>query len=199
MRNERTDWGNISRRLEEATAAIQKGFTPGDEDKKKILRKRAELLAHEPEKRKEGDCIEVVEFLLANEHYGIESLYIHEVYPLKDYTPLPGAPMFVLGLVNVRGRIVSVIDLKKFFDMPDKGISDLNKVIILHDTMMEFGILADSILGTRNIRLDEIQPPPPTLTGIREEFLRGVTQERAVVLDAKRLLTDKSIIVHEEV
>ncbi len=128
----------------------------------------------------------------------METSYIEEVWPLKDFTPLPGTPAFVLGIINVRGRIVSVVDIKKFFDMPEKGISDLNKVIIIHDDKMEFGILADEILGVRNIALSELSPPLPTLTGIRKDFLKGVTVERIVILDAARILADKNIVVHEE-
>jgi len=64
---------------------------------------------------------------------------------------------------------------------------------------MEFGILADSIIGVRNILLSEIQTSLPTLTGIREEYLKGVTKEREIILDAGKLLSDKSIIVNENV
>lgn len=167
--------------------------------KKRILKERAEALARSPDTRKEGEQIEVVEFLLSNEHYGIESHCIREVYPLKDYTPLPCTPSFVLGLLNMRGQIVSVINIKAFFDMPQKGLSDLNKVIIVRDEEMEFGILVDHVLGVRTIALREIQPPLPTLTGIREEFLMGVTADRMAILNARRLLADKNIVVHEEV
>jgi purine-binding chemotaxis protein CheW len=198
MSSEETSWSEIHSRIEAVNAAIEKGFSPSIEEKKKVLKARADLLALEPEKEREDEQIEVVEFLLLNEHYGIESHYIREVYPIKDFTPLPCTPPFVFGLINVRGQIISVIDIKKFFDMPEKGISDLNKVIIIHDEKMEFGILADSVAGVRKIAVSEIEPPLPTLTGIREEFLRGVTGERMVILDAKRLLTDKNIIVHEE-
>lgn len=201
------DWNEIHGRLKAVHALIGKGFSPGPEEKKKVLRARAELLAKEPEEREAGECIEVVEFLLAQEHYGIETRYVREVYPLRDYTPVPCTPSFVLGLINVRGQIISVIDIKKFFDMSEKGLSDLNKVIILRSDEpglskaggMEFGVLADAILGVRNIAVSEIQSSLPTLTGIREEFLRGVTGERTVVLDAEKLLADKNIIVHEEV
>jgi len=198
MSNGKTIRDEIHNRLKAADAAIEKGFSPGPEEKKKILKARADLLALEPEKEREDEQIEVVEFLLSNEHYGIESHYIREVYPIKDFTPLPCAPPFVFGLINVRGLIISVIDIKKFFEMPEKGISDLNKVIIIHDEKMEFGILADSIAGERKIAVSEIGPPLPTLTGIREEFLRGVTGEQMVILDAKRLLADRNIVVHEE-
>lgn len=169
-------------------------------DKKEILKARARALAQEPKERDTAEeYIEVVEFLLAHETYGIESLYVREVYPLKELTPLPCTPPFVLGIINVRRQILSLIDLKKFFDLPEKGLTDLNKVIIVRTDAMELGILADVILGTRSIPLKEIQPTLPTLTGIRAEYLRGVTKERLIILDAEKILSDRKIVVYEEV
>ncbi|EKD36602.1 MAG: hypothetical protein ACD_75C01444G0003, partial [uncultured bacterium] len=162
-------------------------------------RERAAALARREEKTTVEDGIEMVEFLLAREHYALESAYVREVYPLKDFTPLPSVPAFVLGLLNVRGRIISIIDLKKFFDMPDRGISDLNKVIIVHDRKMEFGILADAIVGVRTVSASDLARPLQTLAGIREEFLKGVTGDRLIVLDGARILADPHLVVHEEV
>jgi len=194
------DWSQVHRRIETAQVALEQGLTPTLEEKKKILKARTKALAQEP-KGKEGtaEYIEVVEFLLAYERYGIESSYVREVYPLTELTPLPCTPPFVLGIINVRGQILSVIDIKKFFDLPEKGLTNLNKAIILHNDNMELGILADVILGVRSIPHDEIQPSLPTLTGIREEYLKGVTRWRVVILDAEKLLSDKKIVVHEEV
>jgi purine-binding chemotaxis protein CheW len=146
-----------------------------------------------------GEHIEVVEFVLAHERYAIESDYVREVAPLENLTPLPCTPAFVLGIVNVRGEILSVIDLKKFFDLPEQGLTDLNKVIVLQSGNMLFGILADVIAGVRRIPLTGILPSLPTLTGVREEYLKGVTAERIVVLDAEKLLMDESIVVQEQV
>ncbi len=199
MSNRHTDWDEIHRRVAAVNAAIDSGWTPSPEDKRRILKDRAKILAREKDQVISETTIEIVEFLLAREHYGIESAWVREVYPLKDYTPLPGVPSFVLGLVNVRGRILSVVDIKQFFEMPDKGISDLNKIIIINDDTMEFGILADAIIGVRSIAVSEIHQPLPTLTGIREEFLKGMTGERLVVLDAVKILADRRIVVHEEV
>jgi len=168
------------------------------EEQRRILRERALALAREPEKEETAAGLEVVEFLLAYERYGIESSYIREVYPLKDITPLPGTPPFVLGIMNVRGKILSVIDLRKFFDLPQKGLTDLNRVIIVHDDFMEFGILADAILGVRMIPVRELQPSLPTLTEVRADYLKGVTEERLVVLDGGAILSDRRIVVHDE-
>lgn len=95
------------------------------EKKIKILKHRARMLSRKPEYIKENqDTIEVVEFVLAYENYAIESVYIGEVYPLKEFVTIPCTPDFVVGIINVRGRIISIIDLKKFFDLPEKGIAD---------------------------------------------------------------------------
>lgn len=192
------DWSAINRRLGAINAAIEKGFSPSIEEKKRILRARADLLAVQTAGDDYADAVEVVEFMLADEHYGIESAYVREVYPLKDLTPLPCTPPFVLGLISVRGRIVSVIDVRKFFDLPSKGISSLSTVIILEGRNMEFGILADSILGVRKIDPMGIEPSLPTLKGKREEYLRGITADRLVLLHAGKILTDKNIVVYEE-
>ncbi|MGH2568548.1 MAG: chemotaxis protein CheW [Bacteroidota bacterium] len=194
------DWDEIHHRLQRFQSALEHGRELTPERRKEILRARARALAQELKKEEtEEDFLEIVEFQLASERYGIESSYVREVYPLKELTPVPCVPPFVLGLINVRGRILSVLDIKKFFDLPEKGLTDLNKVILLHSANMEFGILADAILGVRKIALAKLQPPIPTLTGIREKYLKGVTDERIIVLDAEKLLSDKNIVVHEEI
>jgi purine-binding chemotaxis protein CheW len=187
------------RRLKAALASIEPVWEPPPEDAKRILQARAQALAREPVQETSGALVGVVTFLLADETYGIETSHVREVYPLKDLTPLPCTPPFVAGIINVRGQVLSVLDIKKFFDLPQQGLTDLNKVIILSNGAMEFGILADAIVDVRNVPLQSIQPPLPTLTGIREDFLKGVTAERLVILDGAKLLTDSNIVVHEDV
>lgn len=192
------NWDEIHRRLETSQDALGQGLQLTHAEKNKILKSRAKILAVESEKKaKAEEFIQVVEFLLACEKYAVASEYVREIYPLKEFTPIPCTPPFVLGIINVRGQILSVIDIKKFFGLPEKGLTDLNKVIILHTESMEFGILADAIIGVRNIVVSELQTSLPTLTGIREEYLKGIAKERTVILDAEKLLSDKSIVVHE--
>lgn len=171
-----------------------------DRERQRILKARAAALALEPENgQAEEERIEVVEFLLSDERYAIESAYIGEVYPLKDLTPLPCTPAFVLGIVNMRGKILSVIDLRSFFDLPNRGLSDLNKVIVLQDGTMEFGVLADAIIAPRRIPRRVLLPSLPTLTEIRAEYLMGVTADRLVLLDGGKILSGRHVIVHEEI
>jgi purine-binding chemotaxis protein CheW len=194
------DWQAIHRRLETLRGVVEQGWAPSPQETRRILKARAEALAQPLAQSAAPDRqFELVEFALAYESYGIESSFVREVYPLTDLTPVPCTPPFVLGIVNVRGEIVSVIDIKKFFDLPEKGLTDLNKAIILHSDAMTFGILADLIVGVRTVAISEIQPPLATLTGIRKQYLMGVTQDRTVILDALKLLSDRKILVHQTV
>ena len=193
----RMDWGTIHRRLERANAALEHKTAPTGEGKKNILKTRARALAREPDAgRTSLDQIAVVEFLVAGERYAVESAHVHEVCRLTELTPLPGTPAFVLGIISVRGQIVSVIDPKRFFDLPQKGLTDLNKVILISDGTMEFGLLADAVLGEGRVFVKELQPSLPTMTGVREEFLIGVSSDHLVVLDAKKLLSDPGMVVN---
>jgi purine-binding chemotaxis protein CheW len=143
--------------------------------------------------------LEVLEFRLAHECYAIETQWVQEVCTFKDLTPLPCCPPFVLGIVNVRGRILPVFDLKKFFDLPEKGLTDLHRIILVNGNDLELGLLADTIVGMRSLPAADLQGHLPTLTGVRNDYLRGVTAKRLVVLDLARILADPKIIVYEEV
>jgi len=193
------DWTEIHNRMEAADAAARRLWLPDRKESGRILKARAQALAREPMVKDGAERIEVVEFLLAYETYAIESRFVREVYPLEKLTPLPCTPAFVLGIVSVRGEMLSVIDLKKFFDLPEKGLTDLNKLIVLDSGSMRFGILADAITGVRQIPLADIQPSLPTLSGIRDEYLKGVTAGRTVVLDSEKLIADEKIVVQEQV
>jgi purine-binding chemotaxis protein CheW len=194
-------WAELHRRLDASYSALKRRLIPSPEEKLKILCARARSLAagDRAEATSPHLLIEVVEFVLGTEHYGIESCQIREIHPLSEFTPLPCTPPFVLGLVNVRGQIISIINIKKLFDLPEKGLTDLNKVVIVHANHMEVGILADAIVGVRSIAQEELHPALPTLTGIRAEYLKGITKDPMVVLDVERILSDEKILVNEAV
>ena len=192
------DWEELRRRLHAVRTSVDGDAASAARDEQRILHERAHALAGEPAAETEpGGTIEVVVFDLVGEHYGIALLSVREVCSLKELTPVPCTPAFVLGIINLRGEIHTVIDLKKFFDLPESGISELNKILILESGDMRLGILADAIQGVRTVRLAEMEPSLPTLTGIRADYLRGVTNERLIVLDAARILSDEHLLVHD--
>jgi purine-binding chemotaxis protein CheW len=178
--------------------AATREASPGE--KGTILRARAKSLAREPERKREAEKhIEVLAFLLARETYAIETASIREVYPLTELTPLPCTPGYIFGIINIRGQILTIIDMKKFFNLPEKGITNLNRVIVVREEDMELGILADEINGIRNISERGLNPSLPKMTGIHAGYIRGVTGEGIILLDMERFLNDRQLIVHEEV
>lgn len=171
-----------------------------DPKQRKILGERARELAETVEVQETGtDLVEVVEFVLAYEKYAIESVHVSEVYPMKEFTILPGTPSFVLGIINLRGSILTVVDIRGFFGLPVEGISNLNRIVVVETPQMKLGILADFILGVRSIQSDKIQLSLPTLTGIRAEYIRGVTADRLVILDILKIVDDKKLLIHQVV
>jgi purine-binding chemotaxis protein CheW len=167
---------------------------------REILTARARALARPYRRPPAADqAIEIVDFRLAQESFGIEQTFVREVQPLRELTPLPCTPPFIRGIINVRGEILPVLDMKIFFELPGAGIADLHMVIIVHAGDVELGILADVVTGTRSVPLNTLQPCPPTLAGARMKYLKGVTNEGMVILDVARILSDADITVNEEV
>lgn len=183
-------WDEVYSRLRAAEEVLHRS-EPAQSEVEQILRSRATALARRPESGDgEGPWIEVVEFSLGQERYGLESRKIREVVPLRELTTLSGTPAFLLGVVNVRGRILPVLDLKIFFDLPRQGLTDMNKLLVLEGAAGELGILADAILGVSKLALKDLQPALPTLTGAREELLLGIGPDRMTVLNAEKILND---------
>ena len=161
-----------------------------------VLRSRAKELARPAEVEDEdGQLVEIVEFTLGQEHYAFPSSEIQEVFHLTEITPLPSVPPFVLGVTNVRGRILSVIDIRRLLDFGDTGLTNLNQAIILQSEGMELAVLADAVVEVYASDQGKWQTTIPTLTGKREEYLKGVTAERVVVLDAEKLLKSEDMLV----
>jgi len=192
------DWEQIRKRLKRLRSITgQSG--PSGAAKSKVLRERAAALAQAPDHEEtEGDVLELLEFVLGDERYAIDSAAVREVYLLKEITPMPATPPFILGVIGVRGRIVSVVDIGRLFDSAPRDTAVFTKAIVLKSATMEFAILADEVEGMCWIPASQLQSSLPTLTGTRKKYLRGVTPERIAVLDAQRLLSDEGLVVRQE-
>jgi len=192
------NWSETHQRLAAIERRIAQSWEPDAEEYTRVLEARARVLAREPVQRKAAaERLEVVEFLLAQERYGIATDRVREVIPLLELTSLPEVPPFVLGIANVHGQIVSVMDLRRFFDLPEKGLSNQNQLIVVRSGEMELGILADEVLGVTSIGREELQSPLPTMTGIRAEYLRGLTADRLIVLEIEKIFADRGIVVEK--
>jgi len=193
------DWEAIHRRLAVTAADISGDLHRGPEEARRILEARARAAAKPPVKPDNAERIEVLAFSRGGETYGVETCHVREVCQLRDLTAVPCTPPFVAGVMNLRSQIVAIVDLRKFFELPGGGLTELNRVIVLKGGDNELGLLADSIEGVRSVPASDLQEGLPTLTGIRERFLKGITGQMLAVLDGGRLLTDASLKVNEQV
>ena len=163
-----------------------------------VLKKRARFYAKpRGDIRKEVALKRIVVFSLSGELYGIEVDEIKEVFYLDSLTTLPGTPSFLKGIVNVRGKIVPVIDLKSFFQLADSGISDLNKVIILENEQYELGLLADFIKTVEEVDFKLLEPPLPVLTDIRANYTKGLI-DGIIILSVSEIVNDKKLIIDDK-
>jgi purine-binding chemotaxis protein CheW len=174
--------------------------TAAGRDARQVLQERARALAAPlPDAATDGETLDVVEFILSRERYAFDAACVRGVHPLRQLTVLPGTPAHVLGIVNLRGHVVAVVDLRPFFGLPRRGLADIDKVLVLADGAMEFGVVADAVPGARQVRRGELQASIATFGGIREAYLLGVGRDGLTVLDARRLLHDEALVVNEQV
>lgn len=191
-------WAQIRERLAEFERRIDAGFAVAPEERDSRLQARTREWALSVEQEQPDAWLEVLCFNLSSEVYAIETEHVAAVLPLPQFTPLPNTPPFVLGIVNVRGHIVSVLDLRVFFELPIDGLSDKNFLAILQSPEMEFGLLIDRVQGIVRIERDRLQNGMTSLSGVRANYLLGVTPDQWTVLDGARLLGDPNLRIAAE-
>ena len=171
-----------------------------EEQIQEVLDIRAETLARAPsEELEESADTQYVAFRLGHERYALEVRLVEEIQPVKELTRIPCTPEFVLGAVNVRGRILPVIDVKRFFGLAPAELMPASKIIVVEAGELELGVIADQVDEVMDISADDIKTQIETLSGRSEEFIKGVTNEEVIVLDMAELAQDKRIIIHEDV
>ncbi len=193
------DWDRTYARLEEARRTLDAGGTLPPDQVTRILRARARALAKPLEAAPTpAERLELLVFRLAGERYGIEMARVLEVLPLRDLVPVPGTPAFVLGVVNHRGRILPVLELRRLFDLAGQEVAEGSRVVAVEAGGMTFGVFAEAVIGTVTVGANEVAPPPVILTADRQAFLRGVTGEMVAMLDLEALARDPRITVNDE-
>ena len=192
------NWESVRERLGKATAATESTLRVSTERAREIMDARAQALARVQQSAPDaGEVLEVATFALADERYAIETRFVSEVTRLTDCTRVPGTPDCLLGVTNLRGEILSVIDLRKFFDLPIRELSDQSRVIVLGVERAEFGVLADAAHEVTSLRRDELLEVPGSVTGLGREYLRGVTSDALIVLDGAALLQDARLFIDQ--
>lgn len=170
-----------------------------ERDHEAVLRARARLLARAPAPPETDETALVAEFSLGDHRYAVEATFVHEIRHLDNLTAVPCTPDFVAGVVNVRGTLYSLLDLRKFLGTAEHGVTDLTEILLISAAGLDVGILAHEIIGLTEIKVGDVKPPLPTDPNAGRAFVRGITPSLTVFLDVEKLFADPEMVVHEEV
>lgn len=164
----------------------------------KILKERARSLAAERKvENAEISVLDVTVFGIGEDLFAADLWDIKEVWPLSVVTPLPGAPRHILGVINARGRIVALNDLRVLLKIQHASDSRPRHGVVLSSKNMELALAADFLEGVRRIASSDVLPPPSTMDSSQKKYVRGVTRDRLVVLDSRVLLNSKKLVVDQ--
>nr|WP_305792175.1 chemotaxis protein CheW [Lysobacter sp. N42] len=144
----------------------------------------------------DGDdpVLQWVTFQLEQETYGINVMQVQEVLRHSEIAPVPGAPEYVLGIINLRGNVVTVIDTRIRFGLQPGEVSDNTRIVIIEADQQVIGIMVDSVAEVVYLRSSEIDSAPNIGTEESARFIQGVSNrdgELLILVDLNKLLTDE--------
>ncbi len=161
----------------------------------RILEERARALARPQLQTDTTQGEELVVFRLGDTCYGLPARSVKEAYPLTQYVSLPGTPAFILGLVNVRGRLLTALDLRPLLDLASAMPQPDALLLIVGVKNNEVALLTDVVLDVRRCAGD-ITPTPSSMAGNGTGWLQGVDHTFTMLIDPALLLTDPRLIVN---
>jgi len=141
-----------------------------------------------------GTEFQFVVFKLGNEEYGVPITQVKEINRLTATTKVPRSPVFVEGIINLRGQIIPIIDMKKRFDLPLTEYTGDARIIVIQVGDHTFGVEVDSVSEVLRINSSSIEPAPHIVCGIDSRYITGVAkvgQRLLILLDLDKLLSDE--------
>ncbi len=138
------------------------------------------------------DFMQVVSFRLHAEEYAIEITKVKEIILVEGVTRVPQMPSFIEGIINLRGNVIPVLDLRKRFDLPHAALSDQSRIVVTRMENRIVGLIVDSVSQVMKIPRSQIQPPPQTIAGLAGEYLVGIGKmddRMILLLDIEKILS----------
>lgn len=135
-----------------------------------------------------------VTFSLAEETYAIDVLQVQEVLRMTEIAPVPGVPDYILGIINLRGDVVTVIDARRRMSLPAREPDDVSRIVVIDVDRQNVGILVDAVAEVVQIAPGSIDPAPAVGNEQTSRFILGVTstgENLTILIDLNRLLSDE--------
>lgn len=145
-------------------------------------------------KTSEDPVLQWVTFRLAGETYGVNVMQVQEVLRYTEIAPVPGAPHYVIGIINLRGNVVTVIDTRNRFGLTPGEVTDNTRIVIIEAEKNVVGILVDSVAEVVYLRQSEIETAPNVGNDESAKFIQGVchkNNELLILIELDKLITDE--------
>jgi len=135
--------------------------------------------------RRDGEGIsQIVSFRLANEEYGVDIMRVQEIILLGQITKMPEVPDFICGLINLRGHVIPIVDLRKRFNLANDEENEHTRIIVVNVEGKTIGVVVDAVNEVLRINVDQVEPPPSSIAGIDHTYIRGLVkfEEKLLIL-----------------
>ena len=136
---------------------------------------------------------QLVVFDLSSEAYGVDIGAVREIIRLQDITKVPRTPEFVEGVINLRGKVIPVVDLRKRFGLPAEEESKENRIVVVDIGAQDIGVVVDAVTEVLRIATESVEPPASVITTADSEYLLGIAKldsRLIILLDLERVLTE---------
>lgn len=150
----------------------------------------------EENKKQDAELIQLVTFSIGDEEFGVDILKVQEIIRTMEITKVPKAPDFVEGVINLRGNVIPIIDLRKRFGLETREHDKHTRIIVIEINKTIVGFIVDSVSEVLRIPSDTVEPPPPVVAGIESDYISGVgkLEDRLLILlDLDRLLSGDEV------
>jgi purine-binding chemotaxis protein CheW len=140
----------------------------------------------------DSKILQLVTFRLDNEEFGVDILKVQEINKMIDITRIPNAPPFVEGVINLRGKIIPIVDLRKRLGFEGRPFDKSTRIIVVELDGVVLGFIVDSVSEVLRISDATVEPPPPLVSGIESEYIEGVGKldgRLLILLELKKVFT----------
>jgi purine-binding chemotaxis protein CheW len=162
---------------------------------------RAQVPAAGDSPRKEGRVVQLVGFRLGDEDYAIAITKIQEIILMKPITRIPEVPTFIEGLINLRGVVIPIINLRKRFGMPARDQDEETRTIVVNVNDKTIGCVVDAVTRVMRLNEDQIQDAPTTFSAVSQRYISGLAKlddRLLIVLDVEKLFEPSDLAVPTE-
>lgn len=148
------------------------------------------------ERRRSEQLLQLVSFTLGSEEYGVDILQVQEINRMTQITNVPQAPEYVEGVINLRGKVVPIVDLRKRLNLETKEYDKNTRIVVVDIEGTVLGLIVDAVSEVLRITASSIEPAPDIVTGINAEFIKGVVklEDRLLIfLDLTKVIRAEEI------